>query len=63
MRPPTTFKVYRYQLLPVDRHADDLFDGLTAAQLIERKNSIFAKSHIRELFSRLRESVSLGEVD
>lgn len=40
----TTFKVYRYQLLPIDRHTDDLYDGLTAAQLIERKNSIFAKT-------------------
>lgn len=40
----TTFKVYRYQLLPIDRHTDDLFDGLSASQLIERKNSIFAKA-------------------
>lgn len=40
----TTFKVYRYQLLPIDRHTDDLYDGLTPAQLIERKNSIFAKT-------------------
>jgi len=40
----TTFKVYRYQLLPIDRHTDDLYDGLTAVQLIESKNSIFAKT-------------------
>jgi hypothetical protein len=40
----TTFKVYRYQLLPIDRHTDDLYDGLTAAQLIEHKNSIFARA-------------------
>lgn len=40
----TTFKVYRYQLLPIDRHTDDLYEGLTAAQLIERKNWIFAKT-------------------
>lgn len=40
----TTFKVYRYQLLPIDRHTDDLYDGLSANQLIERKNSIFART-------------------
>lgn len=40
----TTFKVYRYQLLPIDRHTDDLYDGLTTAQLIDRKNSIFAQT-------------------
>lgn len=40
----TTFKVYRYQLLPIDRHTDDLYNGLTPAQLIERKNSIFAET-------------------
>lgn len=40
----TTFKVYRYQLLPIDRHTDDLYDGLTSAQIIERKNQIFAKT-------------------
>lgn len=44
MGPLTTFKVYRYQLLPIDRHTDDLFDGLSLPQLIEQKNSIFAKS-------------------
>lgn len=40
----TTFKVYRYQLLPIDRHTDDLYGGLSAAELIEQKNSIFAKT-------------------
>ena len=40
----TTFKVYRYQLLPIDRHTDDLYDGMNADQLIQRKNSIFAKT-------------------
>lgn len=40
----TTFRVYRYQLLPIDRYTDDLYDGLTTAQLIERKNGIFAKT-------------------
>lgn len=40
----TTFKVYRYQLLPIDRHTDDLYGGLTASELIERKNSIFAET-------------------
>lgn len=40
----TTFKVYRYQLLPIDRHTDDLYDGMNADQIIERKNSIFAKT-------------------
>jgi hypothetical protein len=40
----TTFKVYRYQLLPIDRHADDLYEKLTVAQLIKRKNSIFAQT-------------------
>ena len=44
MGSPTTFKVYRYQLLPIDRHTDDLYQGLSATQLIERKNSIFAKT-------------------
>lgn len=38
------FKLYRYQLLPIDRHSDDLFGGLTPAQLIERKNEIFEKA-------------------
>jgi hypothetical protein len=40
----TTFNVYRYQLLPIDRHTDDLYGGLTTQQLIERKNAIFAES-------------------
>lgn len=40
----TTFKVYRYQLLPIDRHTDDLYGGLTTSELIERKNSIFAQT-------------------
>lgn len=40
----TTFKVYRYQLLPIDRHTDDLYEGLSTEQLVERKNSIFGKS-------------------
>lgn len=40
----TTFKVYRYQLLPIDRHTDDLYSGLTTNELIERKNSIFAET-------------------
>lgn len=44
MASTSRFKLYRYQLLPIDRHADDLFDGMTPAQLIERKNEIFAKS-------------------
>lgn len=44
MRSTTTFRIYRYQLLPIDRHTDDLYDGLTTAQLIERKNEIFAKT-------------------
>lgn len=44
MSSTTTFRVYRYQLLPIDRHTDDLYDGLTAKELIEQKNSIFAKT-------------------
>lgn len=40
----TTFKIYRYQLLPIDRHTDDLYGGLTNEQLIEQKNAIFAKT-------------------
>lgn len=44
MRSTTPFKLYRYQLLPIDRHTDDLYGGLTATQIIERKNDIFAKA-------------------
>ncbi|RYD16241.1 MAG: hypothetical protein EOP90_05490 [Lysobacteraceae bacterium] len=44
MRSTTTFKLYRYQLLPIDRHTADLYEGLTTAQLIERKNDIFAQA-------------------
>lgn len=44
MRSTTTFKLYRYQLLPIDRHTPDLYDGLSTAQLIERKNEIFAQA-------------------
>lgn len=40
----TTFRVYRYQLLPIDRHTDDLYGGLTTAELIEQKNTIFSKT-------------------
>lgn len=40
----TTFRIYRYQLLPIDRHTDDLYDGLTTEQLIQRKNAIFAQA-------------------
>jgi hypothetical protein len=44
VRSTTTFKLYRYQLLPIDRHTGDLYDGLTTAQLIDRKNEIFAQA-------------------
>lgn len=40
----TAFKIYRYQLLPIDRHTGDLYDGLTANQIIEQKNQLFAKT-------------------
>lgn len=39
-----TFKIYRYQLLPIDRHTDDLYDGRTTDQLLQKKNEIFAKA-------------------
>lgn len=38
------FQLYRYQLLPIDRHTTDLFEGLTTEQLIEQKNEIFSKA-------------------
>lgn len=44
MRSTAMFKLYRYQLLPIDRHTDDLYGGLSPAQLIERKNDIFAQT-------------------
>jgi len=40
----TTFKVYRYQLLPIDRHTADLYDGVSPSEVIERKNTFFAES-------------------
>lgn len=45
-----TFKMYRYQILPIDRHTGDLYDGRTADELIRQKNEIFAKTipYIRE---------------
>lgn len=36
-----TFKLYRYQLLPIDRHTPDLFLQRTLPELIEEKNLIF----------------------
>jgi len=39
-----TFKLYRYQLLPIDRHTDDLYDGRTVSQLVEQKNDLFART-------------------
>lgn len=44
MRSSNNFKLYRYQLLPIDRHTDDLYEGMSPAQLIERKNEIFARA-------------------
>jgi hypothetical protein len=40
----TTFKIYRYQLLPIDRYTDDLYNGLTTTQIIEQKNALFAQT-------------------
>lgn len=40
----SSFKLYRYQLLPIDRHTDDLYQNLTSAQIIERKNEFFSKA-------------------
>lgn len=40
----TPFKVYRYQLLPIDRHTDDLYDGRTVDEVISQKNSLFAET-------------------
>lgn len=36
--------MYRYQLLPIDRHTGDLYDGRTTQELIQQKNEIFAKA-------------------
>lgn len=44
MKSTTTFKVYRYQLLPIDRHTEDLYEGLKTADIIEKKNDIFAQA-------------------
>jgi hypothetical protein len=38
------FKLYRYQILPIHRHTDDLFDGRTAADVLAEKNDIFAQA-------------------
>jgi len=40
----TSFRLYRYQLLPIDRHSDDLWDSRTVEELLADKNSIFARS-------------------
>lgn len=40
----TTFKLYRYQLLPIRRHTSDLFDGRTTEDILLEKNQIFANS-------------------
>lgn len=43
MAGPTQFKLYRYQLLPIDRHTADLYLGdASVAEVIQRKNSIFS---------------------
>lgn len=39
-----TFKMYRYQLLPIDRHTGDLYDGRTTEELIQQKNEIFSSA-------------------
>lgn len=39
-----TFKVYRYQLLPIDRHTDDMYSGMSTAEVIKRKNDLFGES-------------------
>lgn len=44
MASSTSFKLYRYQLLPIDRHTGDLYQRMSVAQLIERKNELFAKA-------------------
>lgn len=38
------FKVYRYQILPIDRYTPDMFNGLSIEELIKQKNDIFAQS-------------------
>ena len=41
----TTFRAYRYQLLPLDRNeTKDMYNELTAAEIINRKNEFFAES-------------------
>lgn len=42
MASSTPFKLYRYQLLPIDRHTPDLYQGMSTDQVIARKNAIFA---------------------
>lgn len=41
----TTFRAYRYQLMPLDRNeTKDMYNELTAAEIINRKNEFFAES-------------------